>query len=67
MGISHEWTYIEELNNIPGYKDILKMLASYGSGPLIIRVGGGSTDRMNWVQPDYVYDALKQVWVDGAG
>eukprot|EP00878_Enallax_costatus_P009834 GHUV01010268.1.p1 GENE.GHUV01010268.1~~GHUV01010268.1.p1 ORF type:complete len:631 (+),score=180.97 GHUV01010268.1:56-1948(+) len=62
LGISHEWTHVEELNNIPGYKDILNMLTQYGSGPMIIRVGGGSTDKLTTIPPQYVYQALAQVY-----
>ncbi|KAF6263669.1 hypothetical protein COO60DRAFT_1698710 [Scenedesmus sp. NREL 46B-D3] len=61
LGISHEWTHVEEINNIPGYKDIIRLLTSYGSGPFNIRVGGGSTDKQAYVFPQYVYDALRQV------
>jgi hypothetical protein len=61
LGISHEWTHVEEINNIPGYKDIIRLLTSYGSGPLNIRIGGGSTDKQAYVFPQYVYDALRQV------
>jgi hypothetical protein len=61
LGISHEWTHVEEINNIPGYKDIIRLLTSYGSGPFNIRIGGGSTDKQAYVFPQYVYDALRQV------
>lgn len=64
LGLSHEWTHVEELNNIPGYKDIINMLTQYGSGPMVIRVGGGSTDKQARVFPQYVYDALRQVYED---
>lgn len=61
MGISHEWRHVESINNIPGYKDMLRLLSSYGSGPFIIRVGGGSTDRQDTVPSAAVFDALRQV------
>lgn len=64
LGLSHEWTHVEELNNIPGYKDILNMLTAHGSGPMIIRVGGGSTDKQSRLFPQYVYEALRQVHQD---
>lgn len=64
LGLSHEWTHVEELNNIPGYKDILNMLTAHGSGPMVIRVGGGSTDKQTQVAPQYVYEALRQVHQD---
>lgn len=61
LGLSHEWTHVEEINNIPAYKDVINLLTSYGSGPMVMRVGGGSTDKQARVFPSYVYEALAQV------
>lgn len=49
MGLSHEWPYVEEMATQPKYMDMLNYLTSFGSGPLSIRVGGGSTDIQNFV------------------
>lgn len=50
MGLSEEWGYAQAIAgdaetgvNEP-YRQLLRNLTSYGSGPLIIRVGGDSTD-----------------------
>ena len=50
MGLSHEWGLAQDLmgsaasgrNNI--YRQLLRNLTSYGSGPVILRIGGNSTD-----------------------
>jgi hypothetical protein len=55
LGLSHEWDHVEELDTNPGYKRAVKLLSSYGSGPLIIRVGGGSTDKITELLPASVY------------
>lgn len=60
LGISHEWTHVDALNSL-GYKDMLRMLTSYGSGPISIRIGGASTDHHAYVFPRSVYDALRAV------
>eukprot|EP00877_Chromochloris_zofingiensis_P009590 jgi/Chrzof1/4885/Cz15g03040.t1 len=57
MGISHEWPHVDELNR-PEYFDIFKRLQSYGSGPLVLRIGGGSSDLQTFVPPDSVWKAL---------
>jgi hypothetical protein len=61
LGLSHEWTHVEDLDSTPGYKRALKLLSSYGSGPLVIRVGGGSTDKITRVLPQAVYAALARL------
>ena len=61
LGISHEWPYIEELSQIPSYLDVLKRLASHGGGPLIVRIGGGSTDHQRSVPGDGVWDSLNRL------
>jgi len=58
MGISHEWPYVEEMSTQPRYMDVVKYLTSFGSGPLNVRVGGGSTDIQNFVPPPNVWDSL---------
>lgn len=61
MGLSHEWPYIEEMSDIPQYVDIIKLLQSYGSGPLSLRIGGGSTDMQKTVPGPAVWDALSKL------
>lgn len=61
MGLSHEWPYIEEMYDIPQYVDIIKLLQSYGSGPLSLRIGGGSTDMQKTVPGPAVWDALSKL------
>jgi hypothetical protein len=62
MGISHEWNHVEDLNAAPGYKAALRLLGSYGTGPFIVRVGGGSTDSTKEVLSPNVYKALRQMY-----
>lgn len=61
LGMSHEWTNIEELNHGGSYLQLLKDLTAYGSGPLVVRVGGGSTDRLTTVPPQSTWVALKEL------
>jgi hypothetical protein len=61
MGLSHEWPYIEEITDIPQYTDVIKLLQSYGSGPLSLRVGGGSTDHQKTVPGPAVWNALSKL------
>lgn len=61
MGFSHEWPYVEELYTIPQYMEIIKLLQSYGSGPLVLRVGGGSTDKQDFVPGQQVWQALSKL------
>jgi len=61
LGLSHEWPYIEELSNIPSYMSLIKLLSSYGAGPMIIRIGGGSTDHQRFVPGQYVWDSLNRL------
>jgi hypothetical protein len=61
MGFSHEWPYVEEMNDIPQYVDVIKLLQSYGSGPLSLRIGGGSTDMQKTVPGPAVWDALSKL------
>jgi hypothetical protein len=62
MGMSHEWNHVEDLNAAPGYKAALRLLGSYGTGPFIVRVGGGSTDNTKEVLSPNVYKALRQMY-----
>jgi hypothetical protein len=62
MGISHEWNHVEAMNTAPGYKAALKLLSSYGTGPFIIRVGGGSTDSTKELLSYGTYSALREVY-----
>lgn len=61
LGISHEWTNVEELNQGGTYLQLLKDLTAYGSGPLVVRVGGGSTDLLTHVPPESTWRSLKQL------
>lgn len=61
LGISHEWTNIEELNHGGSYLQLLKDLTAYGSGPLVLRVGGGSTDLQRDVPPESTWQQLEQL------
>jgi hypothetical protein len=64
MGLSHEWPQIEELAIQPQYTDVIKLLQSYGSGPLSLRVGGGSTDHQKTVPGPAVWNALSKIHQD---
>jgi hypothetical protein len=61
MGFSHEWTHVEELYDIPQYPNILRLLASWGSGPIVLRVGGGSTDKLVTVPDAHVWESLRNL------
>ncbi|GBF91995.1 hypothetical protein Rsub_04719 [Raphidocelis subcapitata] len=58
LGISHEWPYAEEMSTQPKYMEMMNYLSSFGSGPINVRVGGGSTDIQDFVPPDAVWDSL---------
>ena len=34
-----EWPYVEELANVPTYLEVLKLLSSYGGGPIVVPQG----------------------------
>jgi hypothetical protein len=59
LGISHEWTNVEELNHGGTYQQLLEDLTAYGGGPLVLRVGGGSTDKQYQPPSQAVFDSLK--------
>eukprot|EP00775_Hariotina_reticulata_P005212 gene5212-5450_t len=59
LGISHEWTNVEELNHGGTYQRLLEDLTAYGGGPLVLRVGGGSTDKQYQPPSQTVFDSLK--------
>lgn len=61
MGFSHEWPNVEEMTDIPQYVDVIKLLQSYGSGPLSLRIGGGSTDMQKTVPGPAVWDSLSKL------
>jgi hypothetical protein len=49
-GFSHEWTSPVELMGVPGntnpiYRQLVKNLTAFGGGPLLVRIGGNSTDK----------------------
>lgn len=58
LGLSHEWPYVEEMSTQPKYMEMMNYLTSFGTGPLSVRVGGGSTDIQDFVPPDAVWDSL---------
>jgi hypothetical protein len=62
MGMSHEWPYVEEIYNIPEYKEVIQLLNSYGGGPHIMRVGGGSTDLQTTVPGNEVWGPLAALY-----
>lgn len=64
MGFSHEWPNVEEMYDIPQYVDVIKLLQSYGSGPLSLRIGGGSTDLLKTVPGPAVWSALSKLHKD---
>jgi hypothetical protein len=61
LGISHEWTNVEELNHGGSYLQLLKDLSAYGSGSLVVRVGGGSTDMQRSLPPASTWGQLRQL------
>lgn len=61
LGISHEWTNVEELNHGGSYLQLLQDLTAYGSGPLVLRVGGGSTDMLTDMLPNSTWRALQEL------
>lgn len=61
LGISHEWTNVEELNHGGSYLQLLQDLTAYGSGPLVLRVGGGSTDLLAGIPPASTWKALEEL------
>jgi len=63
LGISHEWPFVEELAARPEYIALVrKMGSAYGNGPPVVRVGGGSTDKLTAVPPQKVWDALNKLY-----
>jgi hypothetical protein len=53
MGIAHEWGDAQSIMGSSDggvnaiYRNLLRNLTAYGSGPIIIRIGGNSTDTSN--------------------
>ena len=50
---------IEEMAGTDEYIRLLLDMAAYGTGPLILRVGGSSTDFMKAVSPQSHWDTFK--------
>lgn len=68
LGISHEWTNLEELNHGGSYLQLLRDLTAYGGGPLVLRIGGGSTDKQTSPAPRSTWDQLRALQhATGAG
>ena len=61
LGISHEWTNVEELDHGGSYLQLLTDLTAYGSGPLVLRVGGGSTDLLADIPSESTWTALQEL------
>jgi hypothetical protein len=61
LGISHEWTNVEELNQPGTYLQLIQDLAAYGGGPLVVRIGGGSTDQQTAPAPASTWNELRQL------
>jgi hypothetical protein len=61
LGISHEWTNVEELNQAGTYLQLIQDLVAYGGGPLVVRIGGGSTDRQTAPAPASTWNELRQL------
>lgn len=62
LGISHEWTNLEEFYTKGGtYLQLIKDLTAYGGGPLVLRVGGGSTDKQTALPSQDTWKGLKQL------
>jgi hypothetical protein len=62
MGMSHEWPHVEEIYDVPEYKEVIRLLNSYGGGPHIMRVGGGSTDLLTTVPGNEVWGPLTALY-----
>lgn len=71
MGLSHEWSTAQQLMGSPStatglnpiYRQLVQNLLAYGAGPIIIRIGGNSTDLTSEGRPDTV-DAFAQLYTD---
>jgi hypothetical protein len=61
LGISHEWTNVEELNQPGAYLQLIQDLVAYGGGPLVVRVGGGSSDQQTAPAPASTWNELRQL------
>lgn len=60
LGISHEWTNLDEFYTERGsYLRLIKDLTAYGGGPLVLRVGGGSTDKQSALPLQATWQGLK--------
>ncbi|GBF89859.1 hypothetical protein Rsub_02563 [Raphidocelis subcapitata] len=60
LGISHEWNDVDELVE-PEAWQLLKDLQAYGTGPLVLRIGGGSTDLLKTIPDWRVWDTLRRL------
>ncbi len=58
LGLSYEWGALPMVMN-EEYIELLKQLTQYGGGPLHVRVGGGSTDKLTDVPQQQTWDALR--------
>jgi hypothetical protein len=61
LGISHEWTNVEELNQPGAYLQLIQDLTAYRGGPLVVRIGGGSTDQQTAPAPASTWNELRQL------
>jgi hypothetical protein len=61
MGLSWEWTNLTDCLIQPRLPEMLNYLTSFGGGPLLIRIGGSSTDDANFTQPAEVFQAMTKI------
>ncbi|HTL98946.1 MAG TPA: hypothetical protein VL181_09090, partial [Holophagaceae bacterium] len=60
LGLSHEWGEAQDMMGQapaplnPAYVQLLRNLDAYGNGPLVLRIGGNSTDRTGEPTPGVV-------------
>jgi hypothetical protein len=61
MGLSWEWTNLTDCLTQPRLPEMLNYLTSFGGGPLLIRIGGSSTDDWTYTQRAEVYQAMTAI------
>jgi len=66
LGFSHEFKDLSpEILSSPQYRGLLKLLGSFGNnGPIILRWGGNSQDKLNTSLPDSSWQALLDLYQD---
>ncbi len=61
LGFSHEWLNVSECGD-RGFKQLITQLGAYGSGPLVLRVGGSSTDLRDRLPSNDTYPSLASLY-----